>query len=42
MLIPPALAYGAQQVQEIPPNSTLEFELELLSIAQTLPKPTLF
>ena len=42
VLIPPALAYGDQQVQEIPPNSTLEFELELLSIAQQLPKPTLF
>jgi len=42
LLVPPKLAYGDQQVQEIPPNATLDFEIELLSIKKDLPKPTLF
>lgn len=37
LIIPPALGYGSQQQASIPANSTLVFEIELLSIA---PGPT--
>ena len=30
--IPPALAYGSKQVNLIPPDSTLTFEVELLEV----------
>jgi FKBP-type peptidyl-prolyl cis-trans isomerase len=33
LTIPPSLGYGSQAVGSIPPNSTLIFEIELLSIA---------
>jgi FKBP-type peptidyl-prolyl cis-trans isomerase len=33
IVIPPALGYGNQRNGEIPPNSYLLFELELLSVA---------
>ena len=33
LLVPPEYAYGNQQVQEIPPNSMLTVDLELLSVA---------
>lgn len=33
LVVPPEYAYGANQVQEIPPNATLTVDIELLSIA---------
>jgi FKBP-type peptidyl-prolyl cis-trans isomerase FkpA len=33
LTIPPSLGYGNRQVGPIPPNSTLRFEIELVSIA---------
>lgn len=32
LTVPPSLAYGDQQVGPIPPNSTLRFEIDLLSV----------
>lgn len=32
LIVPPELAYGPLTVQEIPPNATLDFDIELLSI----------
>ncbi|XP_047340414.1 peptidyl-prolyl cis-trans isomerase FKBP16-4, chloroplastic [Impatiens glandulifera] len=35
LIVPPELAYGSKGVQEIPPNATIELDVELLSIKQT-------
>jgi FKBP-type peptidyl-prolyl cis-trans isomerase FklB len=35
IFVPPALAYGDRQFGHIPPNSTLIFEIELLSIGES-------
>ncbi|KAG0448306.1 hypothetical protein HPP92_027891 [Vanilla planifolia] len=32
LIVPPELAYGSRGVQEIPPNATIELDVELLSI----------
>ncbi|MCO5556341.1 hypothetical protein L7F22_009889 [Adiantum nelumboides] len=35
LIVPPELAYGNKGIQEIPPNATLEMDVELLSIKQS-------
>ncbi|KAG2318360.1 hypothetical protein Bca52824_011573 [Brassica carinata] len=35
VIVPPELAYGKKGVQEIPPNATVELDIELLSIKQS-------
>ncbi|KAK4396436.1 Peptidyl-prolyl cis-trans isomerase FKBP16-4, chloroplastic [Sesamum angolense] len=35
LIVPPELAYGNKGVQEIPPNATIELDVELLSIKQS-------
>lgn len=32
LIVPPELAYGSKGVGEIPPDATLEFEVQLLSV----------
>lgn len=32
LVVPPELGYGSQEVYDIPPNSTLLFEIELLDV----------
>eukprot|EP00252_Welwitschia_mirabilis_P028005 TRINITY_DN9907_c0_g1_i1.p1 TRINITY_DN9907_c0_g1~~TRINITY_DN9907_c0_g1_i1.p1 ORF type:complete len:211 (-),score=45.48 TRINITY_DN9907_c0_g1_i1:232-864(-) len=34
LTVPPELGYGDKGIQEIPPNATLEFDVELLSVKQ--------
>jgi FKBP-type peptidyl-prolyl cis-trans isomerase FkpA len=34
LVVPPSLAYGSSRNERIPPNSTLVFDIELVSIAQ--------
>ncbi|XP_058771201.1 peptidyl-prolyl cis-trans isomerase FKBP16-4, chloroplastic isoform X2 [Vicia villosa] len=35
LIVPPELAYGSKGVQEIPPNATIEVDVELLAIKQS-------
>ncbi|KAH6762268.1 FKBP-like peptidyl-prolyl cis-trans isomerase family protein [Perilla frutescens var. hirtella] len=35
VIVPPELAYGNKGVQEIPPNATIELDIELLAIKQS-------
>lgn len=35
LIVPPELAYGSKGVQEIPPNATIELDVELLAIKQS-------
>ncbi|XP_061337680.1 peptidyl-prolyl cis-trans isomerase FKBP16-4, chloroplastic [Gastrolobium bilobum] len=35
LIVPPELAYGRKGVQEIPPNATIELDIELLAIKQS-------
>lgn len=35
LIVPPELAYGSKGVQEIPPNATIEIDIELLAIKQS-------
>ncbi|KAM7464300.1 hypothetical protein LguiA_032421 [Lonicera macranthoides] len=35
LIVPPQLAYGSKGVQEIPPNATIELDIELLAIKQS-------
>ncbi|KAL4273674.1 hypothetical protein GQ457_13G013080 [Hibiscus cannabinus] len=35
LIVPPELAYGKKGVQEIPPDATIELDVELLSIKQS-------
>ncbi|KAK2401129.1 hypothetical protein P8452_07902 [Trifolium repens] len=35
LIVPPELAYGSRGVQEIPPNATIEMDIELLAIKQS-------
>jgi FKBP-type peptidyl-prolyl cis-trans isomerase len=32
LVVPPSLAYGRSQVGTVPPNSTLVFDIELVSV----------
>ncbi|KAL8457156.1 hypothetical protein ACS0TY_035123 [Phlomoides rotata] len=34
LIVPPELAYGSKGVHEIPPNATIEMDVELISIKQ--------
>lgn len=35
LTIPPAMAYGSRSIGSIPPNSTLHFKVQLLSVSST-------
>ncbi|GAV76821.1 FKBP_C domain-containing protein [Cephalotus follicularis] len=35
LIVPPELAYGSKGVQEIPPNATIELDVELLAIKES-------
>ncbi|KAH7844736.1 hypothetical protein Vadar_031164 [Vaccinium darrowii] len=35
LIVPPQLAYGSKGVEEIPPNATIELDVELLAIKQS-------
>ena len=32
VILPPELAYGKQGLQEIPPNATIELQVQVLSV----------